>query len=80
MVRFGDGRVLVSGGVAEAGAEMKSAEIFDPKSETWQPAAAMNVARRNHNAALLRDGRVLVIGGSTAFGGRYLRSCEIFSR
>jgi N-acetylneuraminic acid mutarotase len=80
MALLADGLVLVSGGVAEAGLEMKSAELFDPQSETWEPAAPMNVARRNHNATLLEDGSVLVIGGSTAFGGRYLRSCEIFSR
>jgi hypothetical protein len=58
--------------------EFKSAELFDPRTNTWQPTAPMNVARRNHRAALLPDGSVLVIGGSSAFGNKYLTSCEIF--
>ncbi|MEX0679467.1 MAG: kelch repeat-containing protein [Pirellulales bacterium] len=74
-----DGRVLVSGGVAEGALELKSAELFDPATETWQSAAPLNVARRNHRATLLADGSVLVIGGSNLFGNRYLGSCEVFS-
>lgn len=74
-----DGQVLVAGGVAESGLELKSCELLDPGLETWRPAAPMNVSRRNHRATLLLDGDVLVIGGSNLFGGNYLRSCEIFS-
>jgi N-acetylneuraminic acid mutarotase len=74
-----DGRVLAAGGWANSGFELASAELFDPATEVWQPVASMNVARRNHRAALLPGGSVLVIGGSTAFGGKYLSSCEIFS-
>lgn len=79
MTVLSDSRVLAAGGVAESGLELKSVEIFDSRAETWSPAAAMNVARRNHRAALLPDGGVLVIGGSNFFGQNYLKSCEIFS-
>jgi hypothetical protein len=74
-----DGRVLVAGGVAESGVELKTAEVFDPSTGIWRAAAPMNVHRRNHRAALLPDGSVLVMGGSNLMGGRYLASCEIFS-
>lgn len=39
------------------------AELFDPKTETWEPVAASKQLRTYHNtAALLPDGRVLVGG------------------
>lgn len=79
MIELPDGQVLVAGGWAQTQMEFKSAELFDPRTNTWRPAAPMNVARRNHRAALLPDGSVLVIGGSSAFGSKYLTSCEIFS-
>jgi hypothetical protein len=74
-----DGQVLVAGGWSSSGLELKSAELFDPGMETWRPTAPMTVARRNHRAALLADGSVLVIGGSNLLGGNYLTSCEILS-
>lgn len=79
MTLLSNGQVLVAGGWAESELDLKAAELFDPVTETWRPAASMNVHRRNHRATLLPDGSVLVIGGSNLFGGRYLRSCEIFS-
>ncbi len=79
IIQLSNGQVLVSGGWAQSQMELKSAELFDSHTETWRPAAPMTVARRNHRAALLPDGSVLVIGGSSAFGGKYLKSCEIFS-
>ena len=74
-----DGQVLVTGGWADGGLELKSAEVFDPRTETWRPVGSMNVARRNHRMALLPDGSVLVIGGSSLLGTKYLNSCEIVS-
>lgn len=60
-----DGRVLVAGGRGTAGQEgLKSAEIYDLATRTWDSTGAMpGMGARQHTATLLRDGRVLVVGG-----------------
>jgi hypothetical protein len=60
-----DGTVLVTGGSTASldGQEYASAELYDPRSQTWTETADMGVARRSHSATLLPDGRVLVAGG-----------------
>ncbi len=52
-----------------------------PHLGTWEQVAPMNIARREHSAVLLKDGRVLISGGN-AFDGRIssgIRSCELYS-
>jgi hypothetical protein len=77
-----DGRVLVVGGIANDA--LKTAEIFDPITDTWDWAASMAQARGLHATALLEDGRVLVVGGigsATPLDGDYipgLASTEIY--
>lgn len=62
-----DGRVLIAGGATtfhgETGSVTAGAELYDPKTGTWQAAAPMSHPRYVHGAALLPDGRVLVAGG-----------------
>ena len=61
-----DGRVLVTGGVSggDGGSPAeKTVEIYDPARDTWTVADHMFLARFNHAATLLQDGRVLVTGG-----------------
>jgi N-acetylneuraminic acid mutarotase len=63
-----DGDVLVAGGynssvVGGSTVQLTLAELFDPSSRSWIRAAPMRVARDDAQAALLPDGRVLVIGG-----------------
>lgn len=65
-----DGRVLITGGNigasgASPGSPTNSVEIFDPFSGMITSGPAMGAARAMHTATLLRDGRVLVAGGST---------------
>lgn len=48
---------LVGGGVATANA-----------ASGWQPTSSMSTARRAHGAALLNDGRVLVVSGTSSSG------------
>lgn len=55
-----DGRVLVAGGVAVQSTTSASM-LYDPVSARWTEAAPMNFAHSDHHAALLRDGRVLVV-------------------
>ncbi|WP_063043906.1 Kelch repeat-containing protein [Nocardia pseudovaccinii] len=82
--RLADGRVLVAGGYSlRQGTFASTAEaaIYDPVGDTWTATKPMNEARDTHRAVLLRDGRVLVIGGASAVGaGSYtgLALCEIF--
>jgi hypothetical protein len=40
-----------------------SAEVYDPATNMWTPAAPMHVGRSGHTATRLGDGRVLVAGG-----------------
>jgi hypothetical protein len=80
-----DGRVLVVGGRgSDATTELKSAELFDPKTSKWKAAAALAIGRAGHTATLLQDGRVLVTGGTGSDqqggGSRYvaLTSVELY--
>jgi hypothetical protein len=58
-----DGRVLVAGGTVKAGYwDTASAELYDPATNSWSPAAEMAHARMFHDAVALADGRVLVLG------------------
>src|SRR5450432_1727706 len=60
------GKVLVTGGTNSNGGygpPIASAELYDPVSNTWSPAASLNTARFEHTATLLPSGKVLVAGG-----------------
>jgi hypothetical protein len=48
----------------------------DPASWAWSPAGEMTVARSQHTATLLEDGRVLVAGGTSRVD--VLRSAELY--
>lgn len=58
-------RVMLIGGYNGSGQPTNSVEIIDLASVTpeWRVTAHMSFARMEHNAVLLPDGRVLVIGG-----------------
>lgn len=60
------GKVLVTGGVG-SGLTLSSAELYDPSepdpAKRWSAMGEMRQARRQHTAALLPDGTVLVAGG-----------------
>jgi hypothetical protein len=66
---LGDGRVLVAGGLDPTRSgeqETGSAEIYDPSTGQWSSTGSMVQKHSRHNAALLRDGRVLVAGTYSA--------------
>ena len=65
-----DGRVLVVGGLSvalrDAGifpSQPTSAEIYDPTANRWLATAPMAQYRLDQTVTLLRDGRVVVVGG-----------------
>ena len=62
-----DGRVLLTGGIVEAGAGPPSwtttSQIYDPALDLFDWGPDMVGQRADHSAIALDDGRVLVIGG-----------------
>lgn len=61
------GSVLITGGIdsnVTNPALLSSAELYDPATNTFQPAGNMTVGRRNHAAVSLTNGDVLIVGGS----------------
>ncbi|XYH98433.1 kelch repeat-containing protein [Sorangium sp. So ce1128] len=85
-----DGRVLVAGGFPVVDAppytnlaamSLREAEIYDPATRTWSPAAPLAQPRSGHAAVLLPSGRVVVAGGrsrSEMPAGAALSSVEIY--
>jgi hypothetical protein len=64
-----DGRILVAGGHIgrhEQRVILASADLYDPATGRFTGTAAMTIPRHKHDAVLLADGRVLLIGGSDA--------------
>jgi MYXO-CTERM domain-containing protein len=63
--RLADGRVLVAGGYDGKydGSSTPSVEVYHEPSGQWTPCTPMAQPRQRHAAALLADGRVLVVGG-----------------
>jgi galactose oxidase-like protein/Kelch motif protein len=75
-----NGKVIIAGGFAGSGGEYhpyRTAELYDPSSGKFQSVASMTIGRSGHTATLLKNGKVLLVGGWT---GRYdLRgSAELF--
>jgi N-acetylneuraminic acid mutarotase len=84
-----DGSILVAGGrtssfngvdytygAAEVG------ERFDPASQSWSDAGKHVEPRFSHTATLLRDGRVLVVGGLVDVSpsrSRFVQTAELYS-
>ena len=63
-----DGKVLVAAGL-DIGAPpseffRRSAELYDPSTQVWTFTGDLNIARFNHTATLLPDGKVLAVGGA----------------
>jgi hypothetical protein len=64
-----DGRVFLFGGQAPGpGSDartLSSAEFYDPADGTFVSAGSAAAAREVHTATLLKDGRVLIVGGKS---------------
>ncbi|MFD7641960.1 Kelch repeat-containing protein [Kitasatospora sp. NPDC059795] len=79
------GKVLVAGGSAvRAGTTvraLRSAELYDPATGIWTAAGDLGDARSGHVAVVLKDGKVLVVGGTASVGTAQdpaLAFCELY--
>lgn len=77
-----DGKVLITGGHKGRRSSIiiySSAELYDPTSGLFTSTTSMLTERHKHDAVLLEDGRVLVVGGADERddGGQY-SSAEIY--
>jgi N-acetylneuraminic acid mutarotase len=79
-----NGKVLVAGSVMYSGGPefpLASCELYDPVTGTWTNTGSLNIARFQHTATLLQNGKVLVAGGNTeqpAPFGPSLASAELY--
>ncbi len=67
VVTLRDGRVLVTGGHRGRRADVvisSTAELFDPATGRFTSTASMTARRHKHDAVVLNDGRVLILGGA----------------
>jgi large repetitive protein len=59
--------------------QLLGAEMYDPFAGTWSLVQANIVLRLGHAAALLHDGRVLVVGGAaSAASCQLIGSAELY--
>ena len=74
-----DGRVLLVGGDNDSG-PVKSPELYDPTSGKFSATAGSPLApdHRWDNAITLKDGQVLLVGGSTYSAGGTIADTELF--
>lgn len=78
-MRLRDGRVLIVGGENDSGVAVNSAEIYNPRTGRWTLTSSMINARVNPTATLLKNGKVLIVGGySVNSDCCALSSAEIF--
>lgn len=77
-----NGKVLVTGGTyggpAMAGGVRKTADLFDPTTNTFGFVPDMNEARAQHTSTLLKNGKVLVAGGTGNFEVSGLGTFEVY--
>jgi N-acetylneuraminic acid mutarotase len=71
-----NGDVLFATGVDNTGHPFSSASLFNPRTDRWSSAAAMQTGRDTPVGVELRDGRVLVAGGGA--NQSILKSAEIY--
>ena len=72
-VLLGNGKVLVAGGVGPG--YLRSAELYDPTSGTWQATGSLSQSRDGY-ALVLQNGMVLYVGG---WGGGCLATAELYN-
>jgi N-acetylneuraminic acid mutarotase len=62
--------------IAGANHDGNDSELYNPAGDSWKPAGQMVVPRTQHTATLLKDGTVMVVGGTD--GTNQLADTELF--
>jgi hypothetical protein len=82
-----DGRVLIVGGIggefdlsgsSDSAKPLLSGELYDPATGTFTETGQLSTGRWMHTATLLQDGRVLIVGGSSADMQSPLTTAEVY--
>ncbi|MGA8036692.1 MAG: kelch repeat-containing protein [Candidatus Acidiferrales bacterium] len=75
-----NGQVLIAGGSSMdvTGPGLASAELYDPASGTFTPTGTMTDARFMQTATLLKDGKVLIVGGAVSNTAAPLNTAELY--
>jgi len=77
-----NGMVLIAGGIGgmNFSSTFATAELYNPAQGTFALTGSMSVARSNHTATVLNDGKVLIAGGDGSGGAAFsgLSSAEIY--
>jgi hypothetical protein len=73
------GQVLVAGGygcIGQTCRHLKSSEMYDPRTGSWSEAGKLKAAREYQSSELMRNGYVLVFGGTASCS---LAGCTVLS-
>ena len=62
-----DGRVIVVGGTPDTLSFLQAAEVYDPRTNAWSDTDPLNAGRAFHSSTLLKDGRLLILGGENGY-------------
>ncbi|MDQ3164793.1 MAG: hypothetical protein M3Q17_01290 [Actinomycetota bacterium] len=77
-----DGRVLITGGCTTAGCggfpAARVSELYDPVTGRFTPGPTMLSPRASNTATVLRDGRILLVGGYPGEGMPAMAAAEVF--
>jgi hypothetical protein len=77
------GGVLVAGGLLidhrQDGRALRSVEKWDSRTGRWSEVEPLATVRQNAVAATLADGRVLVVGGYSSWGGDPVATAELYN-
>jgi hypothetical protein len=55
-----------------------TAELYDPATDSFASTGSLETAREKHTAALLADGRILIMGGNERLSANRLSSTEVY--
>ncbi len=72
-----NGLVLLVGGFNTSSAQLASAELYNPATDTFTLTGSLNTARELHTATLLNNGVVLIAGGYGSAG--YISTAELYN-